>query len=65
MAHALQWLRSLVFLVVMYGAMAVIAVACAPWALLRPDGAQKAAHLYCRLVRWAAAAIVGLRSEVR
>jgi len=65
MAHALQWLRSLVFLVVMYGAMAVMAVACAPWALLRPDGAQKAAHLYCRLVRWAAAAIVGLRSEVR
>lgn len=65
MAHALQWLRSLVFLVVMYGAMAVLAVAFAPWALLRRDGALRAAHVYCRLVRRAAAAIVGLRSEVR
>ncbi len=63
--YAVQWLRSLVFIVLMYLAMAVIAIVFLPWALASPAGAFAACHAYCRWVRWSAAAIVGLRTEVR
>lgn len=62
---ALRWLLSLIFIVQMYLAMAVLAVVFAPWALVSRQGARVAAHSYCRWVRFTAAVLCGLRSEVR
>ncbi len=65
MRQAIQWLRSLVFVVQMYLAMAVLGIVFLPWALLSSRGARVACKAYCRWVRWSAAWMVGLRSEVR
>lgn len=65
MPVAFQWVRSLVFIGQMYLAMLVLAVAFLPYAIWRRDGAQHAMHVYCRYVRWSAAVIAGLRSEIR
>jgi len=61
----LQWLRSLAFVVTIYAAMAVLGLAFFLPALLSRDWAFRACHTYCRFVRWAAAWMVGLRTEVR
>lgn len=61
----LQWIGSLVFVVQMYLAMAVLAVVFAPWALMSRNGAFAAAHAYCAWVRLTARLLCGLRSEVR
>ena len=61
----LQWIRSIVFNVLMYLAMAVMAVTLAPLVLLDADWTFRTVHLYCRYVRWSARVIVGLRTEVR
>jgi 1-acyl-sn-glycerol-3-phosphate acyltransferase len=60
-----QWMRSLLFVTQMYAAMAVLALAFAPWAALDRRGAYAAIHAFCRYVRWSARWMVGLRSEVR
>jgi len=65
MAHALRWLRSLFFVGQMYLMMAVLALAFTPWAIADRRGAFAGVHAYCRWVRWTAAWMVGLRSEVR
>ena len=65
MTHALQWLRSLVFVVQMYLAMAVLGIVFLPWALMSPRGARAACKAFCRWVRWTARWMVGLRTEVR
>lgn len=65
MRHAIQWARSLVFLVLMYGAMPVIGLVCLPWALFDRQGAYAGIHGFCRFTRWAARHVVGLHSEVR
>ena len=62
---AIRWVLSLIFVVQMYLAMAVIAFAYAPWALVSRDGAFAAAHAYCRWVRFTARLLCGLRTEVR
>jgi 1-acyl-sn-glycerol-3-phosphate acyltransferase len=62
---ALHGLRSVVFVVQMYAAMALLAVVFLPWALVSRNGAFAAIRTYCRWVRWSAARIVGLRSEIR
>jgi 1-acyl-sn-glycerol-3-phosphate acyltransferase len=49
----------------MYLSMLVMAVLWLPIVLARRDRAIDAVHAYTRWVRWSAAAIVGLRSEVR
>ena len=49
----------------MYLAMAVMAVAFAPFVLLDGERAFQAVHLYCRYVRRSAELILGLRTEVR
>ena len=61
----LQYVLSLVFIVQMYLAMAVMGVLFLPWALVSPRGAYAACHLYCRWVIGSARLLVGLRSEVR
>ncbi len=62
---ALRWVLSLVFVVQMYLAMAVIALAFAPWALFSRTGARAACKAYCRWVIFTLRLLCGLRSEVR
>ena len=65
MMPALQWLRSLLFLVNIYGMMVLMGLAFLPWALISRKGALVACQSWCRWVRWSAAWMVGLRTEVR
>ncbi|SEL38795.1 1-acyl-sn-glycerol-3-phosphate acyltransferase [Roseovarius azorensis] len=65
MKHPVQWLRSLIFVVQMYLAMGVLGIVFLPWALVSRRGARVACKSFCRWVRWTAAWMVGLRSEVR
>ena len=61
----IRWLLSLVFIVQMYLAMAVLALVFAPWALFSRRGAYAAMHSYCAWVIFTARLLCGLRSEVR
>lgn len=65
MGHAIQWLRSLVFVVQMYLAMVVVALVCLPYSLISRTGALMACHGFARWVRFSAQHICGLKSEVR
>lgn len=64
-AGPVQWVLSLVFVVQMYLAMAVLALFYTPPALFNRDWAFRGIHTYCRWVRFSARVLVGLRSEVR
>ncbi|MCU0903901.1 MAG: 1-acyl-sn-glycerol-3-phosphate acyltransferase [Tabrizicola sp.] len=61
----IRWLLSLVFIIQMYLAMAVLAVVFAPWALFSRRGAYVAMHAYCAWVILTARLLCGLKSEVR
>lgn len=61
----MRQLRSIVFTVQMYAAMAIMALYYAPLALVREDGANRGIRDYCRYVRWSARWLLGLSSEVR
>jgi len=65
MGHAFQWLRSLVFVIQIYVAMAVLGIVFAPYALVSRKGALTACKLYCRWVLWTAPWMVGIHGEVR
>lgn len=65
MRLALQYVLSLIFIVQMYLALAIFALAWSPLVLFRRDAAFGAVHSYCRWVRASAAVLVGLRSEIR
>lgn len=65
MRQALQWLRSLIFVLNIYAMMAVVGLVFLPWALCSRAGALAACHAWCRWVRWSASWMVGLRTEVR
>jgi 1-acyl-sn-glycerol-3-phosphate acyltransferase len=65
MGNVLQWLRSLVFMVQMYMALAVVGVVFAPYALVSRNGAFAACRAFCRWVIWSARWMVGIRSEIR
>jgi 1-acyl-sn-glycerol-3-phosphate acyltransferase len=60
-----RWVLSLLFIIQMYIAMAVIALAYAPWALFSRDGAFAACKAYCRWVTFTVRLMCGLRTEVR
>ena len=62
---AIRWLLSLIFIVQMYLAMAVVAVVFAPWALFSRNGAFAACKSYCRWVIFTVRILCGLRCEVR
>jgi 1-acyl-sn-glycerol-3-phosphate acyltransferase len=61
----LRYVLSLVFIVQMYLAMAVLGVLFTPWAMVDRNGATVGIHTFCRYVRWSARVLCGLRSEVR
>jgi 1-acyl-sn-glycerol-3-phosphate acyltransferase len=62
---AVQWVRSLLFIIQMYVAMAVIGLVLFPWALVSARGAQVGSKAFCLWVRWSAGWMVGLRTEIR
>ncbi|PWG16493.1 lysophospholipid acyltransferase family protein [Salibaculum griseiflavum] len=61
----IQWLRSFVFVVVIYFAMIPYGLIYLPAALRSRDGAIAACHAWCRFVKWTAPWMVGIRTEVR
>ena len=61
----IRWLLSLIFIIQMYLAMAVIAVVFAPWALASRHGARVACKTFCRWVIFSLRILTGLKSEVR
>ena len=65
MRYAIQWVRSLLFISVMYLAMVPYAIIYLPWALFDRRGALAAAHGWCNFVKWMARWSIGLRHEVR
>lgn len=65
MTNPIRWLLSLVFIVQMYLAMLVLAIVYMPYAIWSRAGAWAGIHAFCRWVRFSAAILVGLRSEIR
>lgn len=65
MSAGVQWVRSLLFVGQIYAMMAIMGIAFFPWAVVSRRGALTACHTWCRWVRWSAAWMVGLRTEVR
>jgi 1-acyl-sn-glycerol-3-phosphate acyltransferase len=65
MSYALQWLRSLVFSIMMYILMAVMGILFLPYALINRDGARNTCRMYSRAVIWLAGWMIGLKFEVR
>ncbi len=65
MALAIQWVRSLVFTILMYVWMLFLGLLFAPYALVTKRGALQACKLYARSTIWLARWMVGIRSEVR
>jgi 1-acyl-sn-glycerol-3-phosphate acyltransferase len=63
--NALRWLLSLIFIIQMYVAMAVIGLGFLPWALVSPKGARAACKTYCQWVIFTLRILCGLRCEVR
>lgn len=62
---AIRWVLSLIFIIQMYIAMAVVAVLWAPYALISREGAFSACHNYCRWVFFTLRLLCGLKTEVR
>ncbi|WP_170406771.1 lysophospholipid acyltransferase family protein [Ruegeria arenilitoris] len=65
MAMAVQWVRSLIFMVTIYAWMAVLGLVFAPYALFSKRGALRACKTYARTTIWLARWMVGIRGEVR
>ncbi len=62
---AIRWVMSLIFIIQMYLAMAVIAVVFAPFALFSRNAAVRACHVFCAWVLVTLRLLCGLRTEVR
>lgn len=63
--NVLRYAASVIFIVQMYLAMAVLAVVFAPYALLSRNGAFAACHAFCAWVVLTLRILCGLRCEVR
>ncbi len=65
MATAFQWIRSLIFMIVIYAWMLILGIVFAPYALFAKQGALRACKTYARTTMWMARWMVGIRCEVR
>lgn len=65
MPYPLQWMLSLIFIIQMYVAMAIIGLIFTPLAVFDRKFAFIAIHVWCHWVRKSAHVICGLKSEVR
>ncbi|MEO0676246.1 MAG: lysophospholipid acyltransferase family protein [Pseudomonadota bacterium] len=61
----IQWLRSLIFVIVIYAMMLVMGIVFLPWALVSPKGARFACKTYAQATLWLAHWMVGIETEVR
>lgn len=61
----IRWVLSLIFIIQMYVAMAVLALAFLIPAIFDRKGAWAGIHTYCRWVRFTARILCGLHSEIR
>ena len=61
----IQFLRSMIFHVVIYVGMVIVAIGFLPWMLVDKRGAHAACHAWCYFVFWCARWIIGLKCEVR
>ncbi len=62
---AIQWIRSLIFVIQMYAMMPILAIFFTPLMLINKVWAFRACQTYCRWVIWTAGWMVGLKSEIR
>ncbi|WP_170346347.1 lysophospholipid acyltransferase family protein [Ruegeria atlantica] len=65
MLMAVQWVRSLIFMIVIYAWMLILGIVFLPYALFSKAGALKACKTYARSTMWLARWMVGIRCEVR
>ncbi|SLN66121.1 2-acyl-glycerophospho-ethanolamine acyltransferase [Falsiruegeria litorea R37] len=65
MATAFQWLRSLIFMIVIYAWMVILGILFLPYAIISKRGALNACKTYARTTIWMARWMVGIRSQVR
>ncbi|WP_299888879.1 1-acyl-sn-glycerol-3-phosphate acyltransferase [uncultured Ruegeria sp.] len=65
MSEAIQWVRSLIFMIIIYAWMLVLGLVFAPYALFSKKGASQACRTYARSTMWLARWMVGIRCEVR
>ena len=65
MGYAIQWVRSLIFTISVYIAIAVVGIALFPWAVFSRKGARTGCMTVCQYERWAAPWLIGLKTEIR
>ncbi|WP_170789718.1 lysophospholipid acyltransferase family protein [Ruegeria lacuscaerulensis] len=65
MMAAVQWVRSLIFMIVIYVWMLILGIVFAPYAIFAKQGARRACKTYARSTMWLAGWMVGIRCEVR
>lgn len=65
MSYAIQWLRSLIYVVQIYFMMLPIGIVFLPWALVSRAGAIGACKTWSHWAIWSARWMVGIRTEVR
>ncbi|NOD76548.1 MULTISPECIES: 1-acyl-sn-glycerol-3-phosphate acyltransferase [unclassified Ruegeria] len=65
MFKAVQWVRSLVFMIVIYAWMLILGIVFLPYALFSKRGALRACKTYAHSTMWLARWMVGIRCEVR
>jgi len=65
MSYAIQWLRSLIFVILLYIGLAVVGILWAPLAIYSRDGAVRGCHAFCVYSIWLAKWVINLRTEIR
>lgn len=65
MGMAVQYIRSLIFVFVIYLFMTVLGILFFPYALIAKRGALRACKIYAGTVLWLATWMIGIRTEVR
>ncbi len=65
MSQGFQWIRSLIFMIVIYVWMLILGIVYLPYAIFTKQGALRACKTYARSTIWLARWMVGIRCEVR
>jgi len=65
MSYAIQWVRSIIFVILFYVGLAVVGILWTPLAIYSRDGAVRGCHAFCDYVVWLAKWVINLRVEVR
>jgi len=65
MSYAIQWVRSLFYVIAFYIALLAVGILYAPLAIYSRDGAVRGCHAFCVVSQWLAKWMINLRTEVR